>query len=360
MWATFDTNFIQAYLSGAEGQYLDLIGAMLGLPRLGEKAAQTTASEQICQFSVATGTFGTINNGQSIDIPANTIISTGPNSTGILYRTIYETILASNTSSSYVSIEALGSGSDSNVGAGQLVYHNFTNYTQSAMNTLLVTNQAEITTGSDVEIDTNYRFRLANQVIAAESANLTAVRLAALVVPGVADVRIIPYFRGVGSFDMLIKATTPSVSQQLIATVGDAVGKASGLGIAFSVRGPVEDGIALQATLTYKTSIDTDTQTSIENTVAQNLTSYINNLDIAAPLIVNQLVEIALQSSSQIQNIGAANKPFDNIWVYKPSATGDNKVRATLPGDFYPDEDAKCLIESQFAGPQPILIVSNT
>ena len=57
MYRQFDLNMVQAYLNGASGRYLDFFGGMLGVPRLGEDAAETAAAQKIIRFYVETGTF---------------------------------------------------------------------------------------------------------------------------------------------------------------------------------------------------------------------------------------------------------------------------------------------------------------
>jgi uncharacterized phage protein gp47/JayE len=356
MWNQFDINMVQAFLSGAEGQYLDLIGMLLGVLRLGEQTANISAAEKVTQFYVDTGTFGDINGGSSIHIPQNTIVSTQANAQGILYRLTYAVILAATDNSMFVPVEAISVGPNSNLGAGQLIYHNFSNYTDFVKGTLKITNDADIVNGSSVEIDTNYRYRIANQVVAAESANQTAVRIAALLVPGVADVLPIPFARGVGSFDLLIKATTPSVPASLLPVVTDSVGKAAAHGIAYSVRGPIETGLQLSTTISFKTALSSTDQNSIITAVSSNLTNYINNLDIGEALIINQMDAIAMSTSSQIKNIGKANLPFTNVWIWTPTPDGSTKIRNTLLGDYQPDADEKVLVEPILATATPLLV----
>ena len=356
MWRQFDLNMVQAYLTGAEGAYLDLMGSMLGVQRLGEVAATTSAAERIVKFYVGVGTFGSINGGSSIYLPKGAVVSTEAAAQGVRFVLSYAIILPADANSQYVSVQAVLTGSDSNVGSNQLNYHNFTAYTDILNNSLKVTNTAEIVTGSEIESDTNYRFRIANQINASEAANQTSVRLAALVVPGVSDVVLIPYLRGVGSFDLLLKATSPSVSSGLISTVQEAVGKVTAFGVPFTVRGPSEVGFSMIATLTLRTVLSDTEQKNIATAVTQNVTNYIDNLDISEPLIVNEIVQRVMETSDQIKNVGSANRPIDNAWIYVPSLLEDNKVRNTLLGDYQPDVDAKLLVETKYGGPRPIFI----
>ena len=355
MWRTFDLNVGQAFIDGANGQYLDYIGDMMGIARLGEEPAAISALDRNVKFYVDAGTFGTINGGSSVLIPSGTIISTGSDGEGIRYRTIINTILDATTSEGYISVESVASGSGVNVGRGQLIYHDFNDYSDSANNTLKVTNVAEVIQGQDLELDANYRFRITNQIVNLERANATAIRLAALTVPGVADVTVIPYHRGIGTYDILIEAVTPTVSETLIAAVQLAVDQVTAMGIVGTVRGPIELGLSVVGTLTLRRTIAAQEQTNLIESVTNNVTDYINELDIAEDFIVNEMVERVMATSDLIKNIGTATKPFDQVFLYTPSKLEDNKIRSTLLGDYSPEVDEKILVENVYAGTTPIL-----
>jgi uncharacterized phage protein gp47/JayE len=356
MWSQFDLNMVQAYLTGAEGRYLDLIGGMMGVNRLGEESAGVTSTERVLRFYVDVGTFGGVNSGNSIYIPAGAIISTEPNNNGIRYRTPFAVILPSDQEELFVAADALRPGTGSNIGSNQLVYHNFTDYAGALTNSLKVTNEAEIVTGNDIESDTNFRFRISNQILVGEAGNQTAVRLAALIVPGVADVIGIPYNRGVGSFDLLIKSTTPSVPVSLLNTVQEAVFKTTSWGMVATVRAPIEIGVSLSAVLTLRRKLSVTEEEEILSATGQNVTDYINNLDIAEDLIVNEIVERVLSTSDLIKNIGTAGKPLETLYIHRPSRLEDNKVRSTLLGDYTAEAEEKLLVEDRFAGATPIQI----
>jgi uncharacterized phage protein gp47/JayE len=300
----FDANIALSFLSVTEGRYLEFIGDMMGVGRLGAKPAFSSANEQNVKFYVDVGTFGSINSGGAITIPAGTIISSGSAGNGILYKVAFTTILSSSVSEAFVAVEAFVPGPQSNVGPKQLIFHSFTDYTQANSDTLKVTNNGEIVTGQDIESDTNYRFRISNQVLAAEAGNEISIRLAALAVPGVADVVYLPYFRGLGTFELLIKSTTSTVSSSLISAVDRSVQAVTSAGNIGHVRGPVETGFSTIMTLTLRTRLAEAEQTSIVNTVINNTSLYVNGLDIGEDFIVNELIERVMASSNQIKNVG--------------------------------------------------------
>ncbi len=360
MYRKFDLNIALPFLDGADGKYLDFLGDMMGTPRLGEQPAKVASTERNLKFYVDTGTFGTINGGNPILITQGTVVSTGPSGAGVSYIVPYNVILSASDSSAYVAGQSTRAGSSQNVGAKQLVYHNFTNYTDTANDTLKVTNDAEVITGQSPETDTNYRFRIANKVLSSEQANLTACRIAALSVPGVADIVLLPYHRGIGTFDMLIKATTPTASDGLIAAVQEAVDQVVAHGIVATVRKPRETGVSLTASLTFRKALPASEQQSIFINVTNNLTDYINNLDIGEEFIINEALERAMATSADIKNVGVAGKPFDSIYLYRQTKLEDNKVRGTVLGDVTPKADERLIVENQYAGVTPILVRAAT
>jgi uncharacterized phage protein gp47/JayE len=353
----FDLNLVQSFLNGAVGKYLDLIGEMLGCSRLGKTPAAAFSTERNVRFYVDTGTFGSINGGNSILITKGTLVATESAGAGISYIVPYNVILSSTLSEVFVGVQASRSGSVNNVGPKQLIYHNFTNYTDSGSESLRVRNEADIANGQDGEIDANYRYRIANQTLVAEKANATAVRLAALIVPGVADIVMLPFFRGIGTYDLLIKATTPLVSDGLIAAVQESIDRVTAQGIIGTARSPQTTGLSLTGTLTLKKKLPVDEQTNILNAATANVTDYTNSLDIGEDWIVNEVVQRVMAVSDNIKNLGSANKPLDSAYIYKDSKLQDNRVRGTLIGDYAPETDERIIVEVESGGNTPILFL---
>jgi len=96
-------------------------------------------------------------------------------------------------------------------------------------------------------------------------------------------------------------------------------------------------------------------ETNIINTVTNNVTDYINSLDIGEDFIISETVERVMATSDQIKNIGVANQPFDSVYIYRPSKLEDNKVRSILLGDYDPEDDERVIVETEYAGNIPIL-----
>lgn len=355
VWLSFDLNVAQSFLHGAHGKYLDFLGNMMGLDRQDEAPARLSAADQIVRFFVDSGTFGDINAGANITIESGRRISTGPNNTDVVYFVPYEVILDKDDSSAYIPVQSLGTGTGYNVPTSQLRYHDVSNYFDIANVSLKVINDFEIAYALDPESDSNYRYRIANSVLSAEQGNLTAIRLAILATPGVADVLLYNYYNGIGTFDALIKAVTPTVPEGLLQAVAFNVDKVESFGIKATVRRPYEVGFGLVGTIRPRRRLDTAEETGIIRSVTRNVTDYVNGLDIAEGLYLNELVERVMGTSSLIRDIGSTGQPFDELYIYEPNDLDDNKIRSSLLTNYIPPADGKMLIENRYGGNTPIL-----
>lgn len=349
---TFDLNMSRAFVSSAPGQYLDLIGGLLGVDRESARTAGVDADLNIIRFYVDSGTFGDINNSTDIVIPQGTIISTDDNESGVTYRLKSSAVLGASASLSYIAAEATIPGSDSNIGTGALRYHNFTDYTDNANETLLVNNIHPIANGEDFESDANYRYRIVNRVLEAEAANLTAIRLAGLSVAGVADIIIKRRYRGIGTVGVIIQSTTPSVSDSLVEAVRARVERVMAYGDIAYVMGPKETGVSFRFTVHYARKLSEDEMNLIEEDLDDVIMEYVNSLDIGDTFSVNRLVSELFAVSEDITNFGITGKPIDQVFIYKESRLGDNRVREELLGDYTPDpDDERVIIEQSVSNP---------
>ncbi len=357
-YKTFDTNLTKAFLSGASGQYIDLIGELVNTPRIGSSVARASSSAKVIKFYVKTGTFGDINSGLSITIPANTILSTRSDGNGVNYKTTSGIVLTNSASEQFVSVEATVPGEVSNLGNGTLNFHNFANYSDSSNNTLLVTNISGIFNGSNIEDDINYKFRISRSVLSAEASNQTAILLAALSTPGVANVILQNRFMGIGTFKLLIKSITPSVPLSLIDDVQASISQVCSLGVYPIADKPKETGMQFVLTVIYNNGVSSDDQDSIESQIRSNISDYVNNLDIGQDFIFNQVVEQILSVSPSIKDIGSVGNPIDQILIYKESRLQDAKIKNTLIGNYSPAQDERVIIEPSLL--EPITIFRKT
>jgi uncharacterized phage protein gp47/JayE len=349
---SFDLNLARAFVSTAQGEWLDLIGALLGVARLSSEAASADSSLQIFKFYVDSGTFGDINSGNDIPLAAGTIISSKASSAGTLYRITVPQVAYAADSVAWVSAEAIGTGEEYNVGTGVLTYHDMTSYTNYLSNDLKVSNIHPLANGKNFESDENYRYRIVNSALAAEAANETAIRLAVLSASGVADVLIVKHYRGIGTFGAIIKSITPSASTALVDDVTVRVQAIQGLGSKAFVRAARETGMEFNIVVHYDQRYKSEDIDLIELAIEDLITEEVNGLDTGETFDVSELVARIFEADGRIANLGeSANKTLDQVYIYKQSILEDNKVRSQLLGDYTPDFDERVIIEPQLTTP---------
>lgn len=351
-----DTNVGAALIRAASGRLLDYIGEIWGLPRLPEVKSEVFAEEENFMFYTLEPSFGDINNGQAITIPAglvNITNSTTVNSNQVIYTNTEDIVLPVAENRVFFSAEARTAGENSNVGNNTLSFHDFSNYSDSLNRTLLVTNNESITYGRDEERDENYRYRIQKEKISTEAGNETSIRLAALVVPGVSDIVRVPYARGVGTTDWLIKGTSTIVSPQLVDSVQNAIETKQSSGMGNLAKPPVIIGTEMVFSLTYKTSLEDNEKEKIKSEVRKNIANYVNNLEIGESLIIDQIVRVVLNSSDQIQSMGDPNSSsnFSNLFIHQRSGLSDSIIRKSLTTDYKAKPSERVILEPRVEAP---------
>lgn len=345
----FDANLSQAYLRWAEGRFLDFYGDMVDIPRL--EATSATAEIEHNNFTwYASGTFGDINNQLDFVIPSGLItISTvefplpgysNPSMVGTIGQQVVEYDLIENVtcraSDSFVygSIRARVEGSVSDVPSNVLRKHNFTSYGLSARNLLFCTNKYAISNGRDRESDESYKYRLMNANKAREQGNRIACRLAALSVPGVADVTEFVGEQGPGTFSMYVQGYTPVISPNLTARAEDAVKTVCSLGVRPFLLAPNPVGLEFVLAVNWKSTATSSNQgagyAAIRNTIekALNITTTGGSVNLV------DLANFVATSSSYIQSIGLARPGFfEEVYIYKSSADGLGVKKSLFAGD---------------------------
>lgn len=355
MYEQFDLNVAQALVHGANGQFLDLLGDMMGVHRINAEPARIAAVDQIQRFYVDSGTFGDINSGNDITLLSGTRISSTPDG-GVSYFLTQQVILDKDASEAHVPMQSLVAGAGANAAAQQLRFHAFANYTDVANDSLKTINDFELAYGQDAETDANFRYRIVNSVVGKEAANAIAIRLAVLTTPGVADVQLIKFYAGIGSFDAVIKSVTPSTPARLLEAVRFNIDRVQAFGTKVFVRGPVEVGVSVIGSLKPRRKLSAQEETNLLNAVTQNVTDYLNGLDIGEGFYINEIVERVMGTSTLIRDMGQPNKPLDEVYIYTPTELNDNKIRASLVANYLPMRtDEKVLVENVYAGNTPIL-----
>ena len=222
-----------SYLNSASGFYLDLFGQMLSVKRLPASAGSSSAEDQNVQFSVPSGVLGdkfphpgNLNQGK---IQAGVRISTLDGS--IVYRVAQDTVFPRTARQVFVPVTSDQVGQSYRVGKNKLVVHNG----PTGVN---VTNLKSIDNASTIEPDSQYRYRLANSILAQATGNETSVKLAAIGSADISTVILQEFSRGAGTFDALLVPVGNSVSFRTAEITKRAIDRVAAFGISSKVREP--------------------------------------------------------------------------------------------------------------------------
>jgi len=214
------------FLDSASGPYLDVIGEMFGLRRISDIKASTSVSDRNVKFSTNIGQLGDsfpdpANKNQGV-IPAGLEISTIDGT--ITYYTSEKTYFERARKEVFVAVKAKNSGDEQNIGRNKLITH-------TGPYNVTVTNEQPIANGLTRETDSNFRFRISNNLVATPTGNETAIRLSIAGNPDIVDIKLNEFARGAGTFDALLVPAGNTVSKKTLNTVQIGIEQSAAFGI---------------------------------------------------------------------------------------------------------------------------------
>lgn len=281
-------------VSTSRGEFLDLIGDLLSIIREEPESATVLQDDQNIKFYTPDGST-LISHLPGGTIPAGTTITTSDAS--VSYTTVVDVPFSTIQTSVFVPASASVTGTDGNVGAGVLTSHSL------GASGVSVTNVYSIDTGSNQETDDNYRFRIANAVKTYARANQTAVRIAALSIPGVADAFLYDYRSGVGTFDILIIPTGNKVSTSTIRRVRSAVNSVKALGVVATIREPGYVPTELAVQVDFESGVTEGEKSTIRTRVQNNILSYLGEIPIGGTFVLNEFRERVMATDEKIRDM---------------------------------------------------------
>jgi uncharacterized phage protein gp47/JayE len=338
---------IQAYynnqLTRANGEFLDRIGRTLGLDRFNATYASSNKNEQNLAFFVESGTFGDINGAAPFVIPAGTIISSVPNqnelNVAVEYEMLESVVIPASGAIAFVSVRSKLSGSQYNVGEGVLSNHNFTDYTLSSSNLLKVVNFYAILNGRDRENDDRYRFRLSKNYDRLISTNDTKIKLSALNVPGVLDVKVVSNYYGIGTVGAIVLGADYSTSNAQLKAVQANLDemKAPGLKVAAVAATKVSIDIELEIEPTRPlTSLE---KQNVRLAVTSAITNQLRSSGIGGIVEISSIVEAIRRNAPVALKVGRkydnSFNVFSKIYLRRGFASGFSSERELLVGNSF-------------------------
>lgn len=283
-------NEVMRYPSTAVGVYLDLIGESFGLTRGSPGTSEASATDKNIKFYVTSGTL--IDFIPNSNIPVLTQIKSSDGS--IVYQVTERAFFGAGDTEVWVSAEALSAGSDSNIAPGILITHTM------GPTQVLVTNRFAISSGSDVEDDESYRFRISNAWLTLQTANPTALRAAILSIPDVAEVRIQEFSRGIGTYEILIVPRESSVSASVLRHAASVLDRVRAAGVRTFVRQPDYSPFEITLRLQFIRGTTETEKNRLRSTTRRVVADYIGDIRLGGSLVINELRQRVMQISDQI------------------------------------------------------------
>lgn len=368
------SNLQKAYLPTTTGKFLEHFGATVGLVKYPQSNAEAFIEDKSIRAYTRLGTtFGSINGGNGFTIPEGTTltaigiasfddtrsvedITIGDTlrDTNIHYVTTADVYCASDKTEAFLPAKASSPGTFGNLASpGMISSHSFTNYLDHAGKTLLITNSKPITNGVDAETESSFRYRISKELTAAEEANETAVRMASLI-PGVADVVLIPFEDGAGRFNIYVKATSPTVPDRILSAIQESIRATIAVGNIGYVRRPYEIGIEIDSVVTWRTALKEAEKTEIRKALVSASISYINSLDLGQPFILAELSNILRRVDSNVLAVGSNRVTlFDAVFGFYPARlaeSGKRREKIIVPSIEIPPH-ARIIVEPSLSTP---------
>lgn len=271
-------------VSSASGTALDSLGlSMYSLPRKIANRANTRGElSNVYFYCNSNKTFGEVNAGNDITIPAGTLISVIDDfdTREILYRTTEDKTLNKNSGREYVKVEAVSPGEFYNVETGSLIFHNFTNYSDSIYKELQVSNRYPIVNGADEESDELYRNRIINHLKTIGTNSADYYKYQSLRIPGVVDVRIIPSYYGIGTVGLLPITDGLTISPSIMANLRSNISSSKVLGQRLEFINPILVKINIDLTVIISKGLSSENKSALESSIKGIIFKQLKNQEI--------------------------------------------------------------------------------
>lgn len=284
---TLDNIYNAMNIDMASDTDLDNIVAILGVVR-----NQATTAEGYVTFARVTPAVS------DIPIPYGTVVSTRPDTSGLVYEFAVNedvTLLTGQTSVN-VAVVAIQPG-HIYIPANQIII-----MSDPVIGIESVYNSDAIDSGTDQETDIQLRNRAKLAMGNLGKSTSNALRSAILDVDGISDVVVIDQARGVGTADIVVVGNTIPLSQTTEDAVLAAISSTKAAGIDIDIIYPSIKSVDISVT----TDID-------DNITAGAIQGYVDMLTTGGTFIINQMEKAVLNAGGSISNDITTLAPAANI-----------------------------------------------
>jgi len=152
----------------------------------------------------------------------------------------------------------------------------------------------------DGEIDDDYRTRITEQIYVVQGANIIALRTKAISIDGVAEVDLIPFTHGAGSFTCYVIPTSYPITNEILDSVQEIVNETCGFGIYGEVKASTAIPIDISIQLVFHNQTTNAERQSIRQNVSAAVERYVNEIGMGEPWIVNETIQRVMDVSPKI------------------------------------------------------------
>ena len=332
-------------IGSAEGESLSALGETRNVRRLPAMHASTEAIEMNFAFYVSSGTFGDINAGADIILPAGTIVNAGDDLESgeslsrrnrVQYKTTNSYTLGAGQSIVYCSIKAETPGSGMNVAENVLIAHSFEDYSDRLSQSLLCTNRRSILNGRNLEDDESLRFRIANHYTALASSNETAISMKALTVPGVLKTEVVPNYYGIGTAAVFVFGIDKESNKKMVAAVQERISELQTPGLRIFALPGIEVCFDFELTVYTRENLTRRQRDSVNRSILKTMNRYFAT-NSSRPISrvslreIHQRITRESDVGSLIVGRGDVEGMFDHVYIRKSySGSSSSSERLTL------------------------------
>lgn len=329
--------FDQIQISSASGINLDQIAISHGLSRNEPVKAISLEQERSVYFYVASGTFGDINGGNDISLPAGTkIFPSNATRNGIAYEVLYDYTLPAVSNRAYCSIRAVSFGSSQNVGPRSLTSHSLTEFPG-----LYCTNKYAIVNGRTRETDEALRDRISFYFKTLSINNRSALLMEALAVPGVLDLAIIEGYYGIGTCGVFIFGADGFSNTSLVNQLTSRVSQINTAGLKVIVSTAIQVNISFEVEVSVNSQLTTNEVSFINSSIKQSIVKYISSGNNRRTIDLKTLRDFIMVDNPRILSIlpkrsNDITSLFKNVYIErKHSGLDVGSIRETMATSVY-------------------------
>lgn len=297
-WREFEENLLMSDLATAYGEGLDAIAGFFGVYR--KRARVGATSSRGVKFSLASPA------ADDVTIPAGTLVwSTTAPDRYFLTRTA--TTISQGTRDAFVAIRAPQDGAYYLALPYTLTQHN------AGITGLSCTNLESIA-GSDDEDDEGLRYRVANARIARSATIAPAIIALLRGVPGVLDVRLLPFRRGTGTYDVVVYTDEPVPSRDMLTVISTYLTQElTAEGIYVTVTGPTITTLDVQVRVGFADGVSSTTRTQAREAAIQAARLYINTLDLGETFYPDRLEHAVMDAANGFVDVAVTSLRVNGV-----------------------------------------------